>query len=528
MNKEPSRKFSLVRLLLFIIIVLAIFYYLPILKNINKDLSEKENNDLTNWFAPYVDVTATPRFEFEKLGKTSANNLFLSFIVASAKDNCKPTWGNAYDLDSAKIDLDLDRRIALLREQGGEVGVSFGGQLNSELALVCTDKDKLKSAYESVINQYGVRILDFDIEGEALNNLDSIKRRVEVIKEIQVAYKDKDDNIAVWLTIPVATTGLTDEGINIVNEFLKAGVDLSGINIMTMNYSVGLSEGKTLLDNTKEAITNTHRQLGILYNRNNTYLNERSIYKKLGVTPMIGQNDVFSEVFTLEDAILFNEYVFNLGIPRISMWSINRDVKCGDNYVNVKIVSDSCSGIEQQKFAFSDILSKNYKSSMINNRKFETKVDEKLEGDIVDDPKTSPYPIWNENNVYLQGSKVVWKKNVYQAKWWTKGDFPDNPVLQSWETPWTLIGPVLPNEKPIELPKLPANYYPKWNGNVSYDEGDRVIFNGVAYVAKWWNQGESPAASNQDPASSPWLPLTTKQLKQILEEIEKSNKHDTK
>jgi len=32
------------------------------------------------------------------------------------------------------------------------------------------------------------------------------------------------------------------------------------------------------------------------------------------------------------------------------------------------------------------------------------------------------------------------------------------------------------------------------------------------YQAKWWTQGDSPAASVSDPDSSPWLALTRDQI----------------
>ena len=41
------------------------------------------------------------------------------------------------------------------------------------------------------------------------------------------------------------------------------------------------------------------------------------------------------------------------------------------------------------------------------------------------------------------------------TKYWTQGDLPDNPVLQATETPWTLIGPVLPGETPVPVATLP-------------------------------------------------------------------------
>ena len=116
----------------------------------------------------------------------------------------------------------------------------------------------------------------------------------------------------------------------------------------------------------------------------------------------------------------------------------------------------------------------------------------------------------------------MWHGNVYEAKWWTKNDLPDNPVLQSYETPWQLVGPVLLGEKPIQQPTLPKGTYPQWSGETTYEGGDRVLFEGVPFQAKWWNQGDSPAASAANSDSSPWIALTQTQIMDILAKLNKA------
>lgn len=306
------------------------------------------------------------------------------------------------------------------------------------------------------------------------------------------------------MTLPVTPQGLTEDGTNIVAKMLEKEVDLSGINIMTMDYGQSKKKDMSMQEASQQAISETHRQLTILYNNAGITLNSSSIWKKIGITPMIGQNDFIDEIFTLDDAKALNEYASINGITRISIWSANRDIQCGDNYVNVSVVSDSCSGVKQDKLAYSTLLSINFEGDLAPNAAVITSSDSVTsEQDQTDDPKTSPYQIWNEDGVYLEGTKVVWHRNVYQAKWWTQNDVPDNPVLQSWQTPWQLIGPVLPGEKPIKQLTLPEGIYPEWSGNTQYNEGDRVLFNKVPYEAKWWTQGDSPAAATADPTSSP-------------------------
>lgn len=473
------------------------------------------------WFAAYVDVTSTPEYPFEQLGSTATSDAILSFIVSSATEPCTPTWGTYYTMDKAGIALDLDRRIARLEQQGGRVAVSFGGAINSELAVLCSDEEALLEAYQSVIERYNIDTIDLDIEGESLKNTEASKRRSDVIAKLQKQYRESGKNLAVWLTLPVTPKGLTPDGTNAVAQMLSSGVDLAGVNVMTMDYGASREEGQGMLDASKGALTETHRQLGILYKQAGISLNSISLWRKIGATPMIGQNDVVDEVFTIEDAKEFNVFSLSQGVGRMSMWSANRDTPCGENYVDVKVVSDSCSGVKAAKWSFSQALGNGFNGNLTQSANISTTEDVDSNVAVVDNPETSPYQIWNETGAYPKGVKVVWHGNVYEAKWWTKNDLPDNPVLQSWETPWQLVGPVLSDEKPIEQPRLPVGTYPQWSGETVYQGGDRVLFEGVPFQAKWWNQGDSPAASAANSDASPWISLTQAQIVEILEEMKR-------
>jgi len=230
---------------------------------------------------------------------------------------------------------------------------------------------------------------------------------------------------------------------------------------------------------------------------------------------MIGQNDVLAEILTVEDAIGLNEFASSKGLVRLSMWSANRDIPCGQNYVNLSIVSDSCSGIKQDNLAFTRALGKGFDTKLTQYESNIISEDSNHQRLKSDDPATSPYQIWQQSGTYLANTKVVWHQNVYQAKWWTRGDIPDNPVLEPWQTPWKIIGPVLPGEKPIPPATLPPGTYPAWDGKNIYNAGQRVLLKGIPYQTKWWTQGDSPVASFSDPDGSPWLPLTQDQIKRL-------------
>ena len=463
------------------------------------------------WFAGYADLTLTPSYAFEAPADKSGKNVMLSFVVADPSDACTPTWGAAYTMDEANDTLDLDRHIARLEQGGGEAIVSFGGQANDELANVCTDPGDLKAAYASVIERYKSTTIDLDLEGPGLDAAAN-ERRATAIAALQA---DEDTNLAVWLTLPVTPAGLSTEGTDAVAAFLAAGVDLAGVNVMTMDYGDSKDKDQTMLQAAEDALTATHRQLGILYSNANIDLTDATLWSKIGATPMIGQNDVAGEVFTLDDAAGLSAFADEKGLGRLSMWSLNRDTTCGSSYTDLNRVSNLCSGIDQGDATFSETIGALMDGSPEANSGVTTTA-EALPPVAEDDPATSPYVIWDEDATYLVGTKVTWHRNVYEAKWWTKGDLPDDAVLDEFETPWKLIGPVLPGETPIPIPTLPAGTYPSWDGTAIYEAGDRIQFNGLPFEAKWWTQGDSPEASSSDPDSSPWTALTSAQIQELL------------
>ena len=466
------------------------------------------------WFGGYVDVTATPMHHFELGDGGDSHDAVLAFVVAEDSSTCSPHWGAAYSLDEASSQLDLDRRIERLRSNGHDVVVSFGGQANTDLGDACGTTEELVVAYSQVVDRYELSTIDLDIEGEALGDSAAITRRAEAIHELQQRANGTDSQLKVWLTLPIAPTGLTDEGLEVVRTFLAEGVDITGVNAMTMNFGTTDSLMQTSVDSLKKL----HDQLHDLYRAEGEPLGDSTIWRKIGATPMIGQTDIPGEVFTLEDAQGLSNFARDAGIGRMSLWSVNRDRTCGPNYPDTAVVSDSCSGIDQGDESFVAILAQGFtgKSGAA------PKQDGTAEPPVLpsDDPETSPYPIWSEDSAFLAGNKVVWHGNVYQAKWWTQGDVPDDPVALEWETPWVLIGPVLEGESPLPQSPVPEGVVADWDPDHAYKGGEYVVLDGTVYRARWWTQGESPNASFNSPGTAPWVPLDPQELQKLIEDKE--------
>ena len=45
-------------------------------------------------------------------------------------------------------------------------------------------------------------------------------------------------------------------------------------------------------------------------------------------------------------------------------------------------------------------------------------------------------PVWDSSKPYFKGDKVVYKGKIYEAKWWTQGDIPDD---QDQWGPWKYV-----------------------------------------------------------------------------------------
>jgi chitinase len=499
--EQPRRRLSWTRLL-FLIVVLGLagaggFFGV-------RHLRDTAGTPAKSWAVPYVDVTLTPTFQFQDPTANPANDVALGFVVADPKDGCTPSWGAAYTLDQAASSLELDRRIDQLRQAGGDVTLSLGGQQNSELAVACTDQSRVTDAYRQLVKRYDVRTLDLDIEGTAIADQPSLARRVEAVATVQQERAKAGKPLTVWLTLPVATNGLTDDGIAAVRGMLEGGVNLRGVNVMTMDFNNGETRPDMLALSTG-ALNGTHKQLTDLYLRLGQKLTSPQVWSRIGATPMIGQNDVDSERFTVADAQGLAKFAVDNGLGRVSMWSLNRDASCRGTFANVVVHANTCSGVDQEALAFSKVFGGlPGKAPGSDDR---DSVDIPNQAATVDDPKTSPYPIWRMTALYAGGYKVVWHGVVYEAKWANSGLDPAAAPAAGTQSAWSVIGPVSPVEKaPAPTPKV-TGVTEVWTPGTGYQHGARVLFNGLPYEAKWTTKGETPSTQFPIDADDPWLPL---------------------
>ena len=193
---------------------------------------------------------------------------------------------------------------------------SFGGQAGTELALACQSASDLAGAYRSVVERYDVSTIDLDIEGSGLADTAAVERRAEAVAELQKQRRAAQHPLSVWLTLPVDRDGLLADSQHVVSAMLSAGVDLAGVNAMTMDYGVDVPSDSSMAKFAEQSLTATHDQLDALYRRDGQRLTSQQLWGKIGATPMIGQNDSTGEVFGIADARELNAFATQQGVGR--------------------------------------------------------------------------------------------------------------------------------------------------------------------------------------------------------------------
>ena len=314
---------------------------------------------LQHTFAPFVDATAWPLPDLDALSAASgARGFVLGFLVndgQTAARPCTPKWGgfDPYYATAAQAaagggEVHLLAEVDQLRAAGGRVMVSFGGAANVPLAATCPSAQALADAYASVVDTYGVHDLDFDIEGTWVADAASRARRVAGL----VLLQQMRPAVRVWFTLPVLPTGLDANGVSTLNEAVAGGVDLAGVNVMAMDYGGAAAPDPSRLgEYAIGAMTGLHGQIRTAYASAGRPLTDGAAWSMVGVTPMIGVNDVPAEVFTLGHAAEVMAFAVEHRIGLVSMWSVNRDLPCPGG--PSPWPQTTCSSVAQDPYAFS-------------------------------------------------------------------------------------------------------------------------------------------------------------------------------
>lgn len=250
-------------------------------------------------FSPYYDAGEA----FDPVPAMKAG--VKTFSLAFGNVNCqtlKPVIGQNIAFESQ---LDTVRKI---RAAGGDVILSFGGasqDIAKEPAACVKDPATLVRVYQQFIDAYKLRGMDFDIEGNIENDSAANDRRAVAINTLRKA----NPQLQITFTLPVTSTGLAPNGLAILKSAQNHGTVIDKVNLMTMDFESNIVK---MGDATISAAKGTLDQMKSM-----------SFNAKLGLTPMIGLNDVKTQFFTLDDAKQVMQFVRQTPkIDHLGFWNI--------------------------------------------------------------------------------------------------------------------------------------------------------------------------------------------------------------
>ncbi|QMU76231.1 chitinase [Streptacidiphilus sp. PB12-B1b] len=266
--------------------------------------------------APYLQISSGDTGDLSADLKASGDRFYtLAFLVP--KSGCTPMWEDGNDSLGA-----FTSQVNAFKSAGGNVIISFGGESGGEIAETCTSVSSLTAAYENVVKTYGVTRLDFDIEGDYLDNTAANSRRDQALAALQKA----DPSVQVDYTLPVDPTGLESDATALLKDAKSKGVSVNLVNIMTMDFG----DGQNALKDAESAATATEKQLAGIYGGSSA-----QNWARLGLTPIAGKNDD-NEDFTQSNASTLESFAKSNGVQELSFWEVDGYDK-GDGYAYSKI-----------------------------------------------------------------------------------------------------------------------------------------------------------------------------------------------
>jgi len=290
-------------------------------------------------FAPYVDMSLTSAEDLAAIQKRTGLRAVTLAFLSSAGGHCAVGWEGlkqALPNDKLPNGASVQELVRALHRSGVQVILALGGQSGTEPALVCRSQPALESLYRSLMDRYGVTMLDFDIEGKGATDRASIDRRNQALAALQ----QSNPALRVTYTLEAMPTGLVDSGLNLLASAARAGLAVDVVNLMAMDYGSAVDHRAAMGSYAIQAASAAQKQL-----------QTAGIKSAIGITVMIGANDEKPEVFTAADAQAVLDFARkNANVKQLSIWSLARD---NGHCPGRKSAAADCSGIQQRDFEFS-------------------------------------------------------------------------------------------------------------------------------------------------------------------------------
>ncbi|MFJ7329943.1 ricin-type beta-trefoil lectin domain protein [Streptomyces cyaneofuscatus] len=279
--------------------------------------------------APYLyNGWGSPPSPTTVMNATGVKWFTLAFVLSNGY--CNPQWDGGRPLTGG-VD---QQTINTVRAAGGDVIPSFGGWSGNKLESSCGSAGELAAAYQKVINAYGLKAIDIDIEAAAYDSPAVQQRTVDALRTIRA------DNPGIKLYITFGT-GQNGPDTSLINRAAQARLTIDSWTIMPFNFGGNGQNMGTLSVRAAEGLKTAVK---------NAYgYSDDQAYRHTGISSMNGTTDV-GETITVADFRTILAYAQQRHLARLTFWSVNRDRPCTGGG------ADTCSGVGQQSWDFTRVL----------------------------------------------------------------------------------------------------------------------------------------------------------------------------
>ncbi|MFD4138325.1 carbohydrate binding domain-containing protein [Streptomyces sp. NPDC058572] len=255
----------------------------------------------------------------------------MAFILSSG--GCNPAWDGNRPLTGGTD----QSTINAIRAAGGDIVPSVGGWSGNKLGPNCSTPEALAGAYQQVIDAYGLKAIDVDIE-----NTDEFENEVvqdRILGALKIV-KRNNPGLRTVITFGTSTTGPTWWGNRLIERANALQADIDVFTIMPFDFGGGAD----MYGNTVNATEGLKNKLKSTFGWDDT-----TAYAHIGISGMNGLSDQ-QELTSPATWTQIKDWANSHHIARLAFWSVNRDRPCpGGGVVS------NCSGISQSNWQFTSI-----------------------------------------------------------------------------------------------------------------------------------------------------------------------------
>lgn len=262
---------------------------------------------------------------------TGIKTFTMAFILSSG--GCNPAWDGNRPLTGGVDQTAINQ----IRASGGEIIPSFGGWSGNKLGPNCSTPQALAGAFQQVINAYGLKAVDADIENtDEFENFTVQDRILNALKIV----KQNNPGIKTIVTFGTTTSGPSSTGIRLINRAAELQANIDVFTIMPFDFGGGANMYQNTI-NASEGLKNA------LKNANGW--DDATAYRHMGISGMNGLSDQ-QELTSVDTWRQIRDWANSKRLARLAYWAVNRDRPCpGGGVVS------NCSGIAQPEWEFTRI-----------------------------------------------------------------------------------------------------------------------------------------------------------------------------